>query len=117
MHENKSIIMLADSTLQTVSFYLALDDYPLVYMTEVEGRDQWIDTNEMFTLKPQDKGYMDANGFFGTYYIRVRPAYNIADLIVDNPYQYHFRAFSQPAGDGLTDLYQNEIVAGLAYKD
>lgn len=50
MHENKSIVMLADSTLQTVTFYLALDDYPLVYMTDVEGRDQWLDTNEMFTL-------------------------------------------------------------------
>ena len=86
MHENKSIVMLADSPLQAVTFYLAMDDYPLVYLTDAEESNQWLDQNEMFSLKPTDKGYSDAEGFFGTYYIRVRPAYNIADLLVDTPY-------------------------------
>ena len=109
--------MLADSPLQTVTFYLALDDYPLVYLTDTADSDQWIDENEMFALQPNDKGYSDANGFFGTYYIRVRPSYTIADLIVDSPYQYYFRAFSQPSGNGLTDLYQDMVIPGVAYKD
>jgi len=117
MHENKSIVMLADSPLQSVTFYLALDDYPLVYLTEIEDNNQWIDKDEMFSLKPTDAGFSDAEGYFGTYYIRVRPKYTLADLLVDTPYSYYFRAFSQPAGDGLTDLYQDDIVAGVAYKD
>ena len=117
MHENKSIVMLADSPLQSVTFYLALDDYPLVYLTDTEDNNQWIDKDEMFSLKPTDAGFSDAEGYFGTYYIRVRPKYTLADLLVDTPYSYYFRAFSQPAGDGLTDLYQDDIVAGVAYKD
>lgn len=101
MHENKSIIMLADSPEKSITFYSARDDYPLIYMTN------WIDSNEMFALQPTDAGYGDANGHFGSYYVRVRPSYNIADLLIDDPYSYFFRAFSQPAGDGQTDLYAN----------
>ena len=88
MHEKKTIVMLADSPLQEVDFYLALDDYPLIYMTD------WVDWNEMFSIKPTDAGYSDANGFFGTYYIRVRPKYTLADLFYDKPYSYYFRTFS-----------------------
>ena len=117
MHENKSIVMLADSPMQAVTFYLALDDYPLVYMADMADKNQWLDSNEMFSLQPSDKGYSDAEGYFGTYYIRVRPSYNIADPLVDTPYSYYFRAFSQPAGDGLTDLYHNQALAGVAYQD
>lgn len=114
MHENKTIVLLADSPIQTVTFYLALDDYPLVYLANTEDSNQWIDSNEMFSISPAEKGYSDANGYFGTYYIRVRPAYNIADLLVDTPYEYWFRAFSQPTGDGLTDLYHDSAVVGVA---
>ena len=39
MHENKSIVMLADSPLQAVTFYLALDDYPLVYLADVADKN------------------------------------------------------------------------------
>ena len=99
MHENKSIVLLADSPEKVVTFYLALDDYPLVYLTD------WLDSNEMFALQPWDEGYSDAKGFFGTYYIRMRPSYNLADLFDAAPYSYYFRAISQPAGDGQTDLY------------
>ena len=70
----------------------------------------------MFALHPQDEGYSTSDGHFGTYYVRVRPSYNIADLLVDTPYSYFFRAFSQPAGDGLTDLYQNDELAGMAFE-
>lgn len=88
MHENRSIILLADSPLQEVTFYLQVDDYPLVYNTD------WVDYREMFALHPWDAGYSTAEGHFGSYYVRVRPAYNIADLLVDTPYSYFFRAFS-----------------------
>ena len=44
VHENKSIVLLADSPLKVVTFYLELDDYPLVYLAD------WIDKNEMFAL-------------------------------------------------------------------
>jgi len=47
----------------------------------------------------------------------VRPAYNIADLLVDTPYQYWFRAFSQPTGDDLTDLYHDSVVVGVTKND
>ena len=67
MHEQKTMVMLADSPMQSVDFYLALDDYPLVYMAE------WASTNEMFAIKPSQAGYTTADGYFGTYYIRVRP--------------------------------------------
>ena len=50
MHENKTIVLLADSPIQTVTFYLALDDYPLVYLANTEDNNQWIDSNEMFSL-------------------------------------------------------------------
>ena len=93
------MILLADSHLQEVTFYLAMDDYPLVYLTE------WFDQNEMFALHPSDPGYSDANGYFGTYYIRVRPSYGLADLLVDQPYMYWFQAFAQPAGNAQQDLY------------
>ena len=59
----------------------------------------------MIEGKPSDEGYRTAEGFFGTYYIRVRPNYSMASLLIDDPYKYYFRAFSQPAGDGQTDLY------------
>ena len=111
MHENKSMILLADSHLQEVTFYLALDDYPLVYLTS------WFDKNEMFALHPTDPGYSDANGYFGTYYIRVRPSYGLADLLVDAPYMYWFQAFAQPAGNGQQDLYADEALVGVAYLD
>ena len=108
-HEQRSIILLADSPLKSVEFYLAVDEYPLVYDTD------WIDSNEMFALQPWDDGYRSADGHFGTYYVRVRPKYTIADLLLDTPYSYYLRAFGQPAGNALTDLYQNDALAGLAF--
>ena len=58
------------------------------------------DTNEMFELKPGDAGYRTAEGYFGTYYVRVRPDYDLADLFRDGSYSYYLRAFGQPAGYG-----------------
>ena len=110
-HENKSIIMLADAPYKDVVFYVDLDDYPKSYQTD------WMARNGMFTLQPWNPGYSEANGLFGTYYIRVRPDYNLADLVVDTKrnYSYLFRAFSQPAGGEHTDLYGGSNVAGVAY--
>ena len=72
MHENRTIIMLADSPYQVVKFYVAMDDYPLIYDT------YWLDKNEMFALQPWNPNYSDGNGMFGSYYIRVRPQYTLA---------------------------------------
>jgi len=77
MHEQKTIVMLADSPQHEVVFYVDLDDYPKVYATD------WLATNGMFALQPWSPGYSDANELFGSFYIRVRPVYNLADLVID----------------------------------
>ena len=86
--EDRTVIFLCDSMINDVTFYLAVDDYPLIYMTE------WVARNEMFSLHPEQRGYTYGEGHFGTYFIRVRPGYILSDLIVDDPYEFHFHAFS-----------------------
>lgn len=87
-HEQRTMVMLADSPLQEVDFYLSLDDFPMVYLTK------WHDWNEMFALTPSQRGYTTSDGFKGTYYARVRPKFTLADILSDRPYTYYFRAFS-----------------------
>ena len=112
LHDQRALCLLADTPVNDVTFYLAKDDYPLVYMTD------WLDYNEMFSLAPQDAGYGKADGLFGTYYVRLRPAYELADLLVDTPYVYSFYAFSQPYGpQAITDLYPGETLMGMAWED
>ena len=88
MHEDRTMVLLADSHENDVTFYLALDDYPLIYMTD------WIAQNEMFSLHPESVGYALGEGHFGTYYIRIRPGYTLSDLVVPDPYKFDFYAFS-----------------------
>ena len=45
MHEARTIVMLADAPQET-DFYLALDDYPVSYITKLT------DYKQMFTLSP-----------------------------------------------------------------
>ena len=108
-HEDRTVVFLADSMKNDVTFYLAVDDYPLIYQTD------WVARNEMFSVHPDQVGYAYGRGHFGTYFIRVRPGYILSDLIVNDPYEFHFHAFSQPSGNGLTDLYANEQVVGVAF--
>ena len=102
------MVLLADSPKQSVMFYMALDDYPLVYQTDLT------DTDEMLELRPDHASYRTAEGYFGTYYVRVRPSYDLADLFREGSYSYYLRAFGQPAGYGQTDLYHDMEVAGIA---
>ena len=108
-HEQKSIVMLADSPLNDVVFYVDLDDYPMSYQTD------WMAKQGMFALQPWNPRYKTAVN--GTFYVRVRPDYNLADLIVDSKikFNYLFRAFSQQAGDALTDIYADMNIAGVAF--
>jgi len=45
MHEARTIVMLADAPQET-DFYLALDSYPVSYITKLT------DYKQMFTLSP-----------------------------------------------------------------
>lgn len=101
--------MLADAPQET-DFYLALDDYPVSYITKLT------DYKQMFTLSPTQAGYSNANGFFGTYYTRVRPNYTLADILKQSSFNYFFRAFSQPTGNAVTDIFQNDNLTGVAFK-
>lgn len=47
MHEDKTVIIMADSLVNDVTFYLAVDDYPLIYQTKLIAR------NEMFSITPK----------------------------------------------------------------
>ena len=99
MHEDKTVVFLADSYINDVTFYFSVDDYPLIYQTP------FIAKNEMYTIEPYQSGYTLADGHRGTYYIRIRPKYSLSDVVVDDPYEFDFVVFSQPFGNGLTDLY------------
>lgn len=55
-HENKQIVMLADSPHKEVIFYVDLDDYPKVFKTD------WLDKSEMFALQPWNPGYSHPHG-------------------------------------------------------
>ena len=110
MHEDRTVVFLAESFENDVTFYFAVDDYPLIYQTDLIAK------NEMFSLAPEAREYTLGNGHFGTYYIRIRPAYALSDVIVDDPYEFNFHAFSQPAGNGIADLYAGQTLVGAAWK-
>ena len=105
--------MVADSPFNNVIFYVDVDDYPKSYQTD------WMARDGMFSLHPWNPGYnREEDGKFGTFYIRVRPDYNLADLVVDSKinFSYLFRAFSQVSGNAVTDLYAGMNIAGVAYE-
>ena len=110
MHEDKTVIIMADSLVNDVTFYLAVDDYPLIYQTKLIAR------NEMFSITPKQPHYTLAEGHRGTYYIRIRPNYSLSDVVVDDPYEFDFVVFSQPFGNGLTDLYAGQNLVGAAWR-
>ena len=99
MHEDRTVVFLADSYTNDVTFYFAVDDYPLIYQTDLIAR------NEMYSIEPGQPSYTLADGHRGNYYIRIRPNYSLSDIVVDDPYEFDFVVFSQPFGNGLTDLY------------
>ena len=69
----------------------------------------------MYIIMPEHRDYTLGSGHFGTYYIRIRPQFALSALATDDPYEFDFFAFSQPAGDGITDLYAGETLIGAAW--
>ena len=88
MHEDRTVVFLAESFENDVTFYFELDDYPLIYKTD------WIARNEMYALRPWQDGYALGEGHSGTYFIRIRPDYTLSDFVVEDPYKFDFWAFS-----------------------
>ena len=109
--DNRAVIFLADSESQDVTFYAAVDDYPLVYTSDL------IAVNEMLIVNPKETAEKHSPGNFGTYYIRLRPGYVLSDLVVDDPYKFKFYAFSQPVDGGFTDLFARDSLIGAAQKN
>ena len=70
----------------------------------------------MYSLAPEHRAYTFGSGHYGTYYLRIRPAYALSDLAVDDPYYFDFHCFSQPAGNGITDLYAGTELIGVAWE-
>ena len=110
MHEDRTVVFLANSFANRVTFYMAIDDYPLIYKTDL------IAENEMLSLHPESQQYALGDGHFGMYYVRIRPGYVLSDLVVSDPYEFDFHVFSQPSGNGLTDLYAGDSLIGVAWK-
>jgi len=110
MHEDRTIVFLADSFIGAVDFYFEVDDYPLIYDTDLVSR------NEMYIITPWHKDYTLGHGHLGTYYIRIRPRFALSSLVVNNPYETDFFAFSQPTGDGITDIYADQVLTGAAWR-
>lgn len=46
MHEDRTVVFLADSAVNDITFYMDIDDYPLIYQTRLIAR------NEMFSITP-----------------------------------------------------------------
>lgn len=108
--DNRAVVFLADSETNDVTFYAAVDDYPLVYTSDL------VATNEMLIVNPQEAAEKHSPGNFGTYYIRLRPGYVLSDLVVDDPYKFTFHAFSQPINDDqFTDLFADDQLIGAAW--
>lgn len=69
-------------------FYVALDDYPLHYVTP------WLDQNDIWMLRVDEKDYALRKGKSGTYYARVLPDFALADIIDERIYKFRYYAFS-----------------------
>ena len=111
-HEDRTVIFLANSVSQRVTFYIAPNEIPNIY------KDVWLDQNEMFVIRPTDEGYVVPNpGVGSAYYLRMRANYTLSAYIDPEPYSYYFWAFTQPTGDTFIDLYGNEPTVGMAFKD
>ena len=109
-HEDRTVIFLAHSVRQKVTFYAAVDSIPTLY------RDIWLDDNEMYAVQPTDKGYLAPSPTTGNaYYVRIRANYSLSAYVDHTPYQFYFWAFSQPSGYNVQDIYANEQKIGVAF--
>jgi hypothetical protein len=76
----------------------------MFYLTEYH------DNNDIIVLKPNDYSYSIENG----YYIRVRPDFQLQDLISKRQYIFNFYIFSQIQPNRMVDIQLNEKKFGYA---
>lgn len=83
--ENRTAVFLADVLANNVFFYSDWNEYPKHYGEAIH------DANDVIPLY----GSADAGGHQnGTYYIRLRPEFALADLLSMRQYVYNMFAFS-----------------------
>jgi hypothetical protein len=70
-YENRTIIFFSDTIFNNIYFFASVADYPIYYDS------QWQDFRDIISIKPSDPGYDISN----TYYIRIRPDFQLQDLI------------------------------------
>lgn len=82
--ENRTAIFLADMIANKVFFYAQWNTYPKHFATSLHD---WKDTISIYGDAP-------AHHNNGTYYIRLRPDFSLADLLSQRQYIYNMYAFS-----------------------
>ena len=88
-NENRTICFVADSMKDAIYFYADVDSFPLNYITTL------FDSNGILTIEADRPHYLiKEGGVFGTYYVRIRPQYEFANLVDDDSYKLYFYAFS-----------------------
>jgi hypothetical protein len=89
-----------------IYFYAEVDAFPLNYISQL------FDSNGILTIAADSPHYKVTEG--GTYFVRIRPQYEFANLVEDNSYKLYFYAFSQPPQNSFTELYANNTIMGIA---
>jgi hypothetical protein len=83
-----------------------VDAFPLNY------NSQLFDSNGFLTIAADSPHYKVTED--ATYFVRIRPQYDFAKIVLDNSYKLYFYAFSQPPQNSFTELYANNTVMGMA---
>jgi hypothetical protein len=109
--ENRTAIFFADVLVNKITFYSDWNKYPKHFETALH------DTNDSLAIF----GESPYSHFNGSYYIRVRPDFELADLLSKRQYVYDFYAFSMaPAvignnvSEGFDTLELGKEVLGIS---
>lgn len=109
LHENRTICFVSDSMQDAIYFYAEVDAFPLNYLSTL------FDSKGILTITADSPQYkVTEGGVFGTYYVRIRPQYEFANLVQNDVYGLYFYAFSQPSYSSFTEMYANNTVLGIA---
>jgi hypothetical protein len=98
--ENRTAVFLADVIANKVFFYSQWNEYPKHFATSRHDED---DTIAIY-------GSHDDTKQNGTFYIRLRPEFALADLLSTREYVYNMYAFS------MAPASHQEQTAGFAYE-
>jgi hypothetical protein len=80
------------------------NDYPMFYLTDYKDR------NDIISLNYTSPDY----SIYNTYYIRVRPDFQLQDLISQRQYIFNFFVFSQHMSSQIYDVPLNKVLLGYA---